>query len=387
MTYTQESLFLQNIFKRFNDFNVKKMNKTNEKILRSFLIKIHQAFNTKYKPIKQIVYSNSYYTKINSSLFNAIPLKIKGDIQNNYSNYYNISYIIGDKTINYNICNKMPLNAATLDDMIQKMNMWLTIAFEAANNHCSDTLDVYLFLTDHKKEIPVVKMPINTDNANTAFTTSCSSHNEIFIYRYQEWFKVFIHETFHSLGLDFSHTDVSIADSKINKIFSTKIKDLRLYESYCETWGETMNLLFISFFNTISKGNYDLMIKRFHTLHTKETMFSVYQMISVLRLQNINYKDMLQSDRIISYKENTNAFSYYVLKTILLFHLNDYLTWCSKNNSNAINFSIDKLDNYVDLVYKLHNSKSFLKQIENVDMQSQNKKIPNTLRMTMFELL
>ena len=257
----------------------------------------------------QQLYSYTHVSYQNH-LFSSIPNLIKNEIISKYRNYYKFSYKIGIKTVVYHIHDKTHLQVETINDMLLKMNMWLLIAFEAANNHCSDVLDVYIFLTDYKKKLPDFQKPIERVNANTAFTTSCSSHNEIFIYRREEWFKVFIHETFHALGLDFSNMNVSKCDSRINRLFSTNIKDLRLYESYCETWSNIFNSLFISFFQTKSKVNYDFMLKRFHKIYSNEVLFSINQMILILHKQNLNYSDMVSNKKSISYQENTNAFSY-----------------------------------------------------------------------------
>jgi hypothetical protein len=273
--------------------------------------------------------------------------------------------------------------------MLLKMNMWLYIAFQAANNHCSDVLDIYIFLTDLKKQFPDFKSPIKTINANTAFTTSCASHNEIYIYRREEWFKVFIHETFHCLGLDFSNMDVNKCAAKINRLFSTSIKDLRLYESYCETWGNIIHTIFLSFFHTKSKINYELMLKQFHKMYSNEVRFSINQMVLILRKQNLNYEDMVFNKITALYQENTNSFAYYVIKTILLFHINDFITWNVKNNINIIKFKKTQknITSYCDLIKNIYQNETFIKTIRKIETIMKTKKTHDTMRMVLYEML
>jgi hypothetical protein len=63
------------------------------------------------------------------------------------------------------------------------------------------------------------------------------------LYRMEEWFKVFIHETFHCLGLDFSGMNVSNSNKQILQLFPgcSRDMDVRVYETYCEIWAETLD--------------------------------------------------------------------------------------------------------------------------------------------------
>ena len=61
-----------------------------------------------------------------------------------------------------------------------------------------------MYLTPHKKKLPKQYNLIDREHANTAFTTSCQTETEICIFREEEWFKTFIHETFHNMGMDFT---------------------------------------------------------------------------------------------------------------------------------------------------------------------------------------
>ena len=139
------------------------------------------------------------------------------------------------------------------DEHIQKIYAWLYTASYFSNPKCSPTIDIYIYMTSHKKYLaePAKQssVPITSNNANTAFTLACPvRNNEIYIYRTEEWFKVLIHETFHSFGMDFSTMPQLKIQEKILGLFPnvTTIDDLRPYETYCECWAEIIHVVFSS---------------------------------------------------------------------------------------------------------------------------------------------
>jgi L-rhamnose isomerase len=72
------------------------------------------------------------------------------------------------------------------------------------------TEKIYIYHTSLLKILPNTNVDIlNENNVNTAFTRTCPSNSEIVVFRKEEWFKVFIHETFHSFGIDFASMNTS----------------------------------------------------------------------------------------------------------------------------------------------------------------------------------
>ena len=61
---------------------------------------------------------------------------------------------------------------------------------------------------------------IDQIHVNTGFTTTCPVDSEIVIFREEEWFKVFIHETFHNFALDFSDMNNSACHKIVLDILS-----------------------------------------------------------------------------------------------------------------------------------------------------------------------
>lgn len=269
---------------------------------------------------------------------------------------------------------------------------WLRFVSNIADPRCAKDLYVYVLATNAKKSIPNGNLePIDQLHANTAFTTSGSAKNEIFIFRREEWFKVFLHETFHCMGLDFS------ADNKATEISNQCIlstfptldpnTDVRLYETYCEMWAELFGLAFRLF----SEG--DVMkpfsSKKFREAILKEQVFSIYQSNKLLRRAGFEFKDMTVEPRPGKprYRENTQAFSYYVLKSALLWNVDGFLRWCHKylKNPNPLQFNPERIQEYCLLVVKSMKDEKYKKVVRQMlnerDMCGDS--IRKTLRMTL----
>jgi len=283
-------------------------------------------------------------------------------------------------------------------EKLKQMYVWLYVAMKYASAKCSQNLNIYLYLTDLKKKMPTSELVIEQENANTGFTTTCNTISEIHIYREEEWFKVLIHETFHNLGLDFSGID----NAKINKcifaIFPIQTQEC-FYESYCEMWAEIINILFISYFTSLSKKIENILHKAVRMLETEQE-YSMLQCAKVLQFFGITYQDLYETTdhakaaRDNKYKEKTPIFSYYILKCMMMFFLDDYLVWCAKHNHKSIQFNKNDTNMlaYCEFIREHYKNDRFLKSINDISdwMKKKGHKhssdIMRSLRMTCHEL-
>jgi len=253
--------------------------------------------------------------------------------------------------------------------------MWLFILNKYAPNQCANTLDIYIYLTSLKKTLPTNNLILDETNINSAFTSSCAKNAEIIIFREEEWFKVFIHESFHSFGLDFSNMNNSILNNKILQIFDVK-SNVNLYEAYTEFWAEFINCLFCSFFIMINKqkttdSKIFLEISKF--LLNIEITYSIFQLTKVLNYMNLTYRDLYIDNQITKqkrnklYREKTNILAYYVIKSILFFNIDNFLKWCRINNTiNLLEFKKTNINqnNFYLFILDNYNNKNLLKNIE-----------------------
>jgi hypothetical protein len=282
----------------------------------------------------------------------------------------------------------------------RQIYMWLHIAFLYAPVTCSQDLTIYLYLTKLKKLLPKKGEPITENNVNTAFTFSCKPKNEINIFREEEWFKVLIHETMHAVGLDFSEFDHTTTNKKILELFPVK-SDVRLFETYCETWAELLNILFLTFFYTKKKDkreNIPEMYKNMMILLEIEKSFSMFQLVKVLDFYGLTYDELCDKTsvethqkRLVSYKEDTHVLSYYILKSICLFHLDAFLEWCIKHNGGfSLNFGKSKkvlvknLDDYCSFIREHYKKQVFLENIYSIPRGNKKAFEYQTMRMTVF---
>jgi hypothetical protein len=266
---------------------------------------------------------------------------------------------------------------------------WLYILNIYSPKECVHTFTLYLYLTPLLKELPKKKsILLDKCHINTAFTYSCPGNAEIVVYRKEEWMKVFIHETFHTFGLDFSSMSQATTPSFIYNHFHIQI-DPCLYESYTEFWGEIIHMLFVSYsFHSQKK---DLFIQTFYNILNIEINHTLLQVNKIFHHMNVHYLHFLNKSFSIQYKENTPVFSYYVIKSILLFHFNEFIGWCIQNNSNnIICFTKNNitLKNYMSFIKKYYKKKLFLEKLNKYYDSIQEIKDPfikTNLKMTAIE--
>jgi hypothetical protein len=246
---------------------------------------------------------------------------------------------------------------AHMEAYLTRIFMWLYILSHFAPRKCSHSLVLYFYMTSMEKTIPRdAREEINVEHVNTAFTFSCKFENEIVLFRKEEWFKVFLHETMHAFGLDFSGMNCEECNAFIQRQMFQVPSEINLYEAYTEYWAELWNIGFCAFFHTVttvskdkekikSKGNGKdktafLSLARQY-LQT-ERNFSCFQLVKCLRFMRLRYDDLCNHHvtKKNTYKEKTNVLSYYIIKTILISHANSnaFLEWCFVHNGRDTPF-------------------------------------------------
>jgi len=322
---------------------------------------------------------------------------IYDDIKKNYVNKKSFFFIVNNREICvyfYEKINK-PKTMNFYKECLKKMYLWLYVADKYACSRCSVYMNIYVYFTDHLKQLPTDGSAIDRYNVNTAFTTPCDNQTDIHIFREEEWFKVFIHETFHNLGLDFSSIQENISRNKILELFPVS-SEVRLYESYCETWAETIHTLFVSFLSAQNK-NKKIVMEKWEKMIYIEKQFSLFQTVKLLRYYNMSYQELYDNSveshrKRILYKEKTQALTYYVIKSILLFHLNDFIEWCMITNNRSLNFKKNNtaIKSYCKLIENMYREPLFLENIVKMENfyltnYSDVKMEYKTIRMTIYE--
>jgi hypothetical protein len=287
---------------------------------------------------------------------------------------------------------------------VDAIYMWIYILSNYASKSCSNSLVVYLYFTSLEKVLPSSNIEVlNEINVNTAFTTTCPKDSEIVVFRKEEWFKVFIHETFHNFGLDFSDMNNSDAHKCILDLFKVK-SNVNLYESYTEFWAEIMNALFCSFYILKDKRDEDQFLSNSEFFINFERTYSYFQLVKALDFMGLTYKDLYSKterskvNRENLYKEKTNVLSYYVIKAVLINNYQGFLNWCNLNNDSLIQFKKTSLNqeeycqfiknNYktASMIENISETQSFLDHVQRKGKKSDLTYILSNLRMSICEL-
>ena len=120
-----------------------------------------------------------------------------------------------------------------------------------------------------------------------------------------------------------------------------------------------------------------------------------------IKLYGTKYIHLFHTDNISKsirkylYKENSNVFAYYIIKTLLLYYYNDFWEWCKKYNHNILSFhkSKENLDRFYIFIKDHYQKQQFisdmdraLKKVISHKKQADPPLLVTTLRMSITEL-
>ncbi|NQV40696.1 MAG: hypothetical protein HQ505_09270, partial [Nitrosopumilus sp.] len=373
------------------------------------MLRSHQSWTSSNKkwissPIRTI--SSSDFTK--PSDYHSIPITIRSYLEDGNKYQKQVRFKLKGKEYNifllkpvqdFNNAN-MRKTESFFEQALMKMYMWLDIIHSYARVGCSDEMSVHIYFTDHKKSVsngPNI-VPLGEMHVNTAFTTSCMPSTNTIIYREEEWFKVFIHETFHNLGLDFSSFDMTETNKRVLDLYpiSSPPGGVRLYESYCEMWAEMLHTLFFAFWKTREKTNEELILTKFEKMFKLEVQFSVFQCVKILDYYGLTYAELIKTNCEMSkkarkkYSEKSHILSYYVVKAALITQPNAFLEWCINNTRNGIAFihTQEHINDYTRLVEHTYMNSLLLHYVQEIEKWFKKNKrksmVCTNLRMTLF---
>lgn len=331
------------------------------------LKEIYKKINTSIRNTSNIAYDETplpISNIINKSTMNGIPLPIQQDIEINCRYGCTLQVTVQSYIIVIHIVSVKPLTIIEKKNIIHKMVAWLDFIIPYSVKECisngtmkkrnylnrtirknkvfpnpipnpNPQICVTMYFSNLCKEMPINNI-ISPINSNTAYTYSCITGTTntqiptIYIYRKEEWFKVFIHETFHCFGLDFSGLCQENLDNLNYRLLrefpftnATDI-DCKIYETYTETWADILHTIFYTLF-----VNNNSSIKDFYKNIQIESMYSVFQCCKILENSKLDYT-LLRSSYLptMNYRENTAVLSYYVFKSFLLCNYSQFIDFC-----------------------------------------------------------
>lgn len=270
--------------------------------------------------------------------------------------------------------------------LLQIMNAYSTIKKDKPVKS-----NIYLYLTDDKKKLPrdtsssssSVLYPIHV---NSGYSTVVSS--DIVIFRYEEWFKVLIHEVIHSFQLDFSQMNTTIQKARLQKVFKIQ-SEFEVNESYVECFAVLINIAFSSYYNYETKTKKDY-LNHCRLMLFYEKIFSIHQSLKILDYYGLSYRDLYEKTTTsiqTNMQEKTNTFAYFIVKTIFLVHVDSFLSLCRKqNDGNILSFTTTQssLDTFFSFILNKCNSKHMLRSIDLYTFHYDDN--DNTTRFTCIEM-
>ena len=309
-------------------------------------------------------------------------------------------------------------NVIEFQNYVKIMYIWLYICDKYAQKKCAKEMNINIYLTPFKKTLPLSKTTIiSAEHVNTAFTYCCAPEGEITIFRAEEWFKVFLHESFHAYNLDFGLSPDSTALRKVIESHFHVKSDFNANEAYTETWARIINCALYSFCSLSDKKDKK---KETFLMYTDfclqlERLFSLYQMNKILRFMGLNYSDIYSPGAYLKhhlYKEDTHVFGYYVLPALFLNDYKQFIQWCAVINTNSssgfsstsvsvsstsasstsagsfMKFncqkeSFEKMGNYIS---KIYTDDTLLKTIDVIKIKINNPIYETTTRMAIVDL-
>jgi hypothetical protein len=418
MKFTNKSKQLLSFFIKNKHISHIKHNNTTNNILLKIYYDIFDAYQflQMMKSNKNIynlnvkkIYSSHEVTKPQNFNYNSFPAVVRKHIDEmSFSEItYNFSILGRNCKVLFIVEEtNVELKINEFNKYVDNIIMWLYFLNLYSSKTCASSLVIYFYFTSLEKKLPSSNIFIlDETHVNTAFTTTCPKDSEIVIFRKEEWFKVFIHETFHNFGLDFSDMNNDNCHNYLLSIFNVN-SDVNAYEAYTEFWAEIINCCFCSFHLLKDKEDTRKFLEHTGVLINFERSYSFFQLVKTLDFMGLDYKNLYSKDshskmiRNALYKEKTNVLAYYVIKTILMNNYPDFLLWCEKKNLSLIAFkktitNQNKFCEFISQHYKkknmldnIENSKKFIKKLHISDNISKNLRtfLLSNLRMTICEL-
>lgn len=350
----------------------------------------------------------------NRSSWNDLPMEIQEEIVSTMNVSISYSFSLLHKKIKVQFVDETMASLKQYDKFMKRVLLWLLFVLPFASPACSQELSIFVYLTNHKKQLPNQPRSVHLDqeHVNSAYTFSCQRRNEIVIFRREEWFKVLIHESFHNLGLDFSNMNNQHCHRLILSMFPIA-SQVNLFEAYTEFWAEILNAVFVCFFSLEKKSKQTtltltltltLFLSRLEQAIALQQAFSCFQMVKVLNYMGLTYSQLYtpgmenQMARDYLYKEKTNVFAYYIVTTLLLNHYEAMLAWCTHNNYPDSLFAFKKTkrsqESFCGFIHDCYKSNEFLSQIDKeekrlLDLKQRRLKnkefLLKTMRMSLLE--
>ena len=412
---------LQNSFSSNEDINIannicQKLRNLHDNYNTAYINEVLVWFNFKgitfHKNLMNLVRNSSdqfirelFDTDIIKKMYNNYPsIFIQNEIEQEKYDLYNYKTFF---TI-YNR-DKEKLQYILNLDITQKINKKIKyfIAFSLILSvlvENTDTLNILCIKSLQKKRFPDSFKPLGANEVNSGFTQfSYNGDNNITIYRDEEKYKLIIHECIHLLNLDMREENCENIHSWLKEHFLIpRDSKILINECYVELWAVLINSVLSAH---LICPEY-LLCTIIYIIYF-EKLFSCFQCARILNFYSFDSFQEFYNENgwtnininNIKYSEDSSILSYYIIKSSILFNINDFFDYCNNNSDGTfkdlIKFKSDSLDDFLKLIKKSLNNKEFqtiinkfitkIKKDKNKKKYKEIYKKYNSLRMTIIE--
>jgi hypothetical protein len=341
---------------------IKLFNKSN---LNHNFFSILQSFDFKFNKNKLVIQELDnkqdlvYLIKDNSFLNKKKYLELaKQDLLISQYTYENITITV------YNLNNK----DLDIKFIIECVKIIEHVAENIFNKNINIQVNINLFLTDEKKKFGKTKI-LEGDNINSGVTLLDSY---IFIWRYEEVYKVLLHELIHYYNIAMKDKDIK---EDINICFKGR-------NSINEAITESLAIIIYSYL--IAKNKNLNLARKINS----ELVFNFFQVNKILTFFDLKSIKNLFTDTCNRYiVQNTSVVSYFIIKVILLNNFEEYFDFILNSPELDYNKFVKVLNSSLeksDLLINLDKIKIF--DYTTKDLTSNNI-LFNTLRMSVYSIL
>lgn len=307
--------------------------------------------------------NNELYIDFIQSYF--IPSKIRSQIKKikviEYTKMYIKEFIINIYIYKNREYEKMD-KICIYREIVEILNNLL----KKANGNYKKELYLTFFFSNITKEFNNKTKILSPDEINSGFTSfPYNSFGNLYVYRKEEWNKVFIHELIHTLMIDDKFINNKILNEKLNKkICFNDINFINSHEAVTDYLAITYYLLK----NSTNINDFENKMK-------EQIEFMKNQVMKIFNFYNINnFNEILKNNNKCKkiFEQKTSIFSYFYLKYLLFNNFDK--TWSLLENKKL---DINEWNNYIENIMNNYQEFIDIKKYINI-----NKIYDKSLRMT-----
>lgn len=266
----------------------------------------------------------------------------------------------------------------------KRMMRWIILLFKYKKGDiCFSRLHIKWFL------FPISKLfsyneedtyVIQPKHVNTGYTYPCNPTTDIILFRMEDGFKVFLHETIHAFGIDLALCHLKPEEKNTFTFLNHYKIDTR--EVICEFYARLywmIEYMYEIYTARRVKGREDNMKKHMHDMYFVTMHWSIFQGMRLLSISNTAFSSIFEKrsseKKRAIYEEMTSAFSYYAVTAILLYkfyHTPDFFRKRKTQHSlDILDLNHGKIRNYFDgTIYRERKLKKIVECMENENKYS-----------------